>query len=120
MGQYDAAYQDSLRDDARTNLPIFTFNPATSTYTRAGLSSSNQFQLSGLFSYQPVPGTVVFLGYGNNLDEPEPFHFTGLRRTADRFFVKFSYLFRLWSGGRRRVAFFPPSDGVPWGFAGDH
>jgi hypothetical protein len=95
VGQYDAAYQDSLRDDARTNLPIFTFSPATGTYTRAGLSNSNQFQLSGLFSYQPVPGTVVFLGYGNNLDEPEPFHFTGLRRTADSFFVKFSYLFRL-------------------------
>ncbi len=95
VAQYDAAYQDSLRDDARTELPIFTFNPATGTYTRAGLSNSNQLQVSGLFSYQPVPGTVAFIGYGNNLDEPEAFHFTTLRRTADNFFVKFSYLFRL-------------------------
>jgi hypothetical protein len=95
VGQYVAAYQDSLRDDARTELPVFTFNPATGTYTRAGLSSSNQLQVSGLFSYQPVPGTVAFIGYGNNLAEPDAFHFTTLRRTADSFFVKFSYLFRL-------------------------
>ena len=95
VGQYVAAYQDSLRDNARTELPIFTFNPASGTYTRAGLSNSNQFQVSGLFSYQPVPGTVAFIGYGNNLAEPEAFHFTTLRRTADSFFVKFSYLFRL-------------------------
>jgi hypothetical protein len=95
IAQYDAAYQDSLRDDARTELPIFTFNPATGAYTRAGLSNSNQLQLSGLFSYQPVPGTVAFIGYGNNLDEADAFHFTTLRRTADSFFVKFSYLFRL-------------------------
>jgi len=95
VGQYDAAYQDSLRDDSRTGLPIFTFNPATSTFSRAGLTTSNQFQLSGLFAYQPIPGTVAFIGYGNNLAEADAFHFTTLRRTADNFFVKFSYLFRL-------------------------
>ncbi len=95
VGQYDAAYQDSLRDDSRTGLPIYVFNPATSTYARSGLITSNQLQLSGLFAYQPVPGTVAFIGYGNNLDEPDAFHFTTLRRTSDNFFIKFSYLFRL-------------------------
>lgn len=95
IGQYDAAYQNNLRDDARTNLPIFFFNPASGTYARAAAFQSNQFQLSGLFSYQPLPGTVAFIGYGNNLAEPDGFHFNPLRRVADNFFVKFSYLFRM-------------------------
>jgi len=76
-------------------LPIYYFNPGTGTYTRAAAFQSNQFQLSGLFSYQPVPGTVAFIGYGNNLIEPDGFHFNALRRVADNFFVKFSYLFRM-------------------------
>jgi hypothetical protein len=94
VGQYDAAYQDNLRDDSRTNLPIFFRDPTTGTYARAATFSTNQFQVSGLFSYQPVPGTVAFIGYGNNLVEPDAFHFTTLRRVTDSFFVKFSYLFR--------------------------
>ena len=48
-----------------------------------------------LFAYQPVPGTVAFVGYGNTLAEPEAFHFNALRREADNFFVKFSYLFSI-------------------------
>jgi hypothetical protein len=40
-----------------------------------------------------VPGTVAFIGYGNTLLEPDAFHFAALRRQADNFFVKFSYLF---------------------------
>ncbi len=95
IAQYDAAYQNNLRDDARTELPIYTFNAATGTYTRAAAFQSNQLQLSGLFSYQPLPGTVAFVGYGNNLVEPDGFHFNPLRRVADNFFVKFSYLFRM-------------------------
>jgi hypothetical protein len=95
IGQYDGAYQNNLRDDSRTNLPIFVFNPATGGYTRLAAFQSNQFQLSGLFSYQPIPGTVAFIGYGNNLVEPDGFHFNPLRRVADNFFVKFSYLFRM-------------------------
>ncbi len=94
IGQYDANYQNNLRDDSRTNLPIFTLNAATGVYTRAAEFQTNQFQGSFLFSYQPVPGTVAFVGYGNNLTEPEAFHFA-LRRANDSFFVKLSYLFSL-------------------------
>jgi hypothetical protein len=94
IGQYDASSQSDLRDDSRTNLPLFTLNSSTGVYTHLGASQSNQFQLSGLFSYQPVPGTVAFIGYGNNLEEPEEFRFA-LRRVADSFFVKVSYLFRM-------------------------
>jgi hypothetical protein len=95
IGQYDATYQNELRDDARTGLPIFLRDPTTGVFARAAAFSTNQFQVSGLFSYQPLPGTVAFIGYGNNLAEPNAFHFVTLRRTADQFFVKFSYLFRV-------------------------
>jgi hypothetical protein len=95
VGEYDAAYQDSLRDDSRTNLPIYMRNPTTGAFSRAASTRSNVFQGSLLFSYRPVPGTVAFIGYGNDSSEPDLLRFTGLRRQADNFFVKFSYLFRL-------------------------
>lgn len=94
VGQYDAAYQDSLRDDGRTNLPIFIRNSA-GVLARAGAYSSNLFSGSVLFSYRPVPGTVAFIGYGNDSVEPGALQFSALRRQDDNFFVKFSYLFRL-------------------------
>jgi hypothetical protein len=95
VGQYDATYLDSLRDDGRTNLPIFIRNPSTGVLSRTMPYSSNVFEGSVLFSYRPVPGTVAFIGYGNDSNEPNELRFAGLRRQADNFFVKFSYLFRL-------------------------
>ena len=94
VGQYIATYQDSLRDDGRTNLPIF-YGSTAGTYTRAASYASNVFSGSVLFSYRPVPGTVAFIGYGNDSVEPNALTFSGLRRQADNFFVKLSYLFRL-------------------------
>ena len=47
-----------------------------------------------LFSYQPRPGTVLFAGYGSTLVDPDDPFRTGMRRVADGFFMKFSYLFR--------------------------
>ena len=95
IGEYDAAYQDSLRDDGRTNAPIFIRNASTGVLSRASAFSSNVLNGSILFSYSPVPGTVAFFGYGNDSIEPYALRFTGLRRQADNFFVKLSYLFRL-------------------------
>jgi len=56
--------------------------------------SSNEFTTDWLFSYRPVPGTLVYLGYGSTMEEPKEFRFTGLKRTRDGFFGKLSYLFR--------------------------
>jgi hypothetical protein len=56
---------------------------------------SNEFRMDWLFSYRPVPGTLVYLGYGATLHEPNDFRFGDLRRTADGFFGKVSYLLRL-------------------------
>ena len=95
IGEYDAAYQDSLRDDGRTNQPIFMRNASTGVLSRASSFSSNVLNGSVLFSYSPVPGTVAFFGYGNDAAEPYTLHFAGLRRQSDSFFVKLSYLFRL-------------------------
>jgi hypothetical protein len=47
-----------------------------------------------LFSYQPMPGTVFFAGYGAFLDEPDGLQITQYNRVNDGFFVKLSWLFR--------------------------
>ena len=95
VGQYQASWQDSLRDDSRSNDPILIFNPATGTYERAVAQSSNTMRVDWLLSYTPSPGTVFYLGYGSRLAEPEAFAFRDLHRTGDGFFAKVSYLFRM-------------------------
>jgi hypothetical protein len=55
----------------------------------------NEFSMDWLFSYRPTPGTLVYLGYGSTMSEPDDFRFRDLRRTSDGFFGKLSYLFRL-------------------------
>ena len=90
-----AASKDSLRDDSRTNFPILFYNPATNRYTRALNSANNNFRVDWLLSYQPVPGTVLFLGYGSSLTETDAFTFRDLHRTVDGFFLKLTYLFRM-------------------------
>src|SRR5438876_95874 len=93
VGQYIQDKTDSLRDDSRTGAPIFIQGP--DSLTRAAASASNLFHADVLLSYQPVPGTVVFAGYGSDMVDEEAFRFRGLTRTGDAFFVKLSYLFRL-------------------------
>ena len=62
-------------------------------YEPSAASASNELRADWLFSYRPTPGTVFFFGYGNTMTEPEPLRFDALRRQADAFFVKISYLF---------------------------
>jgi Domain of unknown function (DUF5916) len=95
IGQYNSAWQANLRDDGRTNDPIVIRDPTTGVYTPALHYVSNSVTSNFLFSYQPTPGTVFFLGYGGTYTEPWAFNFTGLTRTADSFFVKVTYLFHL-------------------------
>jgi hypothetical protein len=92
VGQYTAQFTDSLHDDSRTNAPILLCG---ATCTRSARVNTNSFRSDFLFSYMPVPGTVVFLGYGATEVESDPFSFRQLQRTSDGFFVKLSYLFRL-------------------------
>jgi hypothetical protein len=93
VGQYLSDRQDDLRDDGRTGLPILL---RTQTgFVPAARQERNGFRADWLFSYQPSPGTVLLLGYGSSMQEPEAFRFRRLARTQDGFFVKLSYLFRV-------------------------
>lgn len=95
VGEYDIDRQDDLRDDGRTELPIVIRDPVTGLYERALGHEDKRLRLDFLFSYQPVPGTVIFAGYGSRLlEEDDPLR-RGLRRESDGFFLKFSYLFRV-------------------------
>lgn len=94
VGQYIQNETDSLRDNSRTELPIYIAQP-DSSLVRAGPQKTDLFHADVLFSYQPNPGTVFYAGYGSNQTEPIGFHFQNFTRLNDDLFVKFSYLFRL-------------------------
>jgi len=92
------AYQDywrrtDLRDETRTFYPILiNGRPAVA-------SRSHSLHGDYLFSYQPRPGTVLFVGYGSaGTGIPDPtdrFNFQPIKRGSDYLFVKYSYLFRM-------------------------
>jgi hypothetical protein len=94
VGEYATNYQDDLRDDSRTNLPIVYVAPDGS-YTPASGLRQRSVRNDWLFSYQPTPGTVLFAGYRNALSNADDPRARAVRRTRDGFFMKVSYLFRL-------------------------
>lgn len=93
IGEYDLSEHDDLRDETRTFYPLIING------TKALATRSASLHGDWLFSYQPNPGTVLFLGYGNEADAiPDPrarFTYQPLVRANDYFFVKLSYLLRL-------------------------
>jgi hypothetical protein len=93
VGEYDLTEHDDLRDETRTNYPLVIDGlPATAQRSR---TARGDF----LFSYQPTPGTVLFLGYGSQADgvpdAGDRFKWQPLNRSSDYFFVKASYLLRM-------------------------
>jgi hypothetical protein len=93
VGEYDLSENDDLRDETRTFYPLI-IGGRLATASRARSLHGDY-----LFSYQPTPGTVLFLGYGSEADgNPEPtqrFNWQPLRRASDYLFVKYSYLLRM-------------------------
>jgi hypothetical protein len=87
VAEYRSQRQSALQDPG-TGLPL-----AIGGFPVAA-SRSDSLRIDWLASYQPNPGTVVFLGYGSTLDGDRPFTFRNLRREQDGFFVKVAYLFR--------------------------
>ncbi len=93
VGELDVSERDDLRDETRTGFPLIING------RKALASRARSFFGDLLFSYQPQPGTVLFVGYGataegNPLGDRR-FEFQPIVRNADHFFVKFSRLFRM-------------------------
>jgi Domain of unknown function (DUF5916) len=94
IGEVAMLKQDSLRDDSRTNAPVFYRND-NGSLTRAVAFDRSRGRVDFLFSYLPTPGTVFFLGYGNASRADRPGGTERLQPSRDLFFVKLSYLLRL-------------------------
>jgi hypothetical protein len=54
----------------------------------------NGLRVDLLASYEPTPGTVVFLGYGSSLETDQEFNWSNLERVNDGFFLKLAYQIR--------------------------
>jgi hypothetical protein len=85
--EYRAERQAALRDPATGDPLLVDGEPAAA-------EENNGLRTDWLASYEPVPGTAVYLGYGATLAGGDPFEFSELSRREDGFFFKVSYLFR--------------------------
>jgi hypothetical protein len=94
VAEYQAARQETLRDDSRTNDPLL-FRRRGGTFVRLLGGKSNEVRPELLFAYTPMPGTVFFAGYGGTVEDDDTYRFRKLRRQQDQTFFKMSYLLRL-------------------------
>ncbi len=72
IAEQNGNFQDTLRDDSRTGLPIY-LRDGQGGFVAASRQDTKRVRLDWLFSYQPTPGTVFFAGYGTSLDERDTF-----------------------------------------------
>ena len=70
VGEYNSDWQDDLRDDSRTELPIYLRN-AAGGYDRAAAAYLKSFRADWLFSYQPTPGHRPLCRLRQYVGEPE-------------------------------------------------
>ena len=86
VSEYRSQRQASL-EDPWTGQPLLI----------GGIPSSPEvvksLRLDWLFSYEPVPGTAFYCGYGSSLEADERTNYTDMKRASDGFFVKLAYLF---------------------------
>jgi hypothetical protein len=93
VGEYRARTLDALRDPA-TGAAILLAD-GRGGYRPSTRQEQNDLRLDWLLSYRPGPGTVLFVGYGSTMREPERLALSQLERQRDGFFVKVSYLWRM-------------------------
>ncbi len=87
IGEYQSQRRSALRDEA-TGRPLLIdglAQPAT---------LSNTFRMDWLASYEPSPGTVLFLGYGSTMADEGTLSFRNLTRQTDGLFLKAAYRLR--------------------------
>lgn len=85
--EYRAERQSALQDPASGYPLLVGGEPADGIAT-------NGFQADLLASYEPTPGTAIFLGYGARVADDGAFAFQNLQRQRDALFFKVSYLWR--------------------------
>jgi len=94
IAEHTVLEQDDLRDDTRTELPVY-LAARDGSLRLASAFQRQTARLDVLFSWLPTPGTVLYAGYGDLLRADQPTGPDRLRRTSDVFFTKLSWLFRL-------------------------
>jgi hypothetical protein len=94
VGQYRSQERAALRDP-QSGEPILVRDQETDQLMLSTATASNNLRTDWLLSYRPIPGTVLFAGYGSGYNGTEGYSLRGLDRTEDGFFFKVSYLFRL-------------------------
>ena len=98
VGEYAHDRQDDLRDDTRTEAPLLVFDPDAGDFVRAAGFRRSSFRGDLLFSYQPGPGHGALRRLRQHAAATRtipPIRSSGLRRVADGFFFKMSYLFHM-------------------------
>ncbi|HEX7091853.1 MAG TPA: DUF5916 domain-containing protein [Longimicrobiales bacterium] len=75
-------------EDARTGAPLRVDGEL------AGRADLDALRVDLLASYEPAPGTAVYLGYGSSLERSPLIGPARLERTTDGFFLKVAYRFR--------------------------
>jgi len=87
IGEYRSERRAALLDPQ-------TGDPLVENGAAAPRRDTNTLRMDWLASYEPTPGTVIFLGYGAILATPKTFDFTDLSRELDGVFIKLAYQFR--------------------------
>jgi hypothetical protein len=88
IGQYNLRRQDRLRDPA-TGLPLVSLGSGSTDSLSAG-----DFGANFLVSYEPSPGTLMYVGWTRQMIGPDSWDLGTFERAAEGLFVKVSYLYR--------------------------
>lgn len=97
VGQYSLEEVDLLRSPGGAPYVLAdgsAFRVLRGRVLPEALGVTHPVRIDLLLSYEPSPGTVVFLGYGREMTDDGAFRFSPLEPRADGLFVKVSYLFR--------------------------
>jgi hypothetical protein len=87
--QYNLQSRDALRD-RRSGQPLVTLEGQPLNGFERG-----EFGFNTLISYEPSPGTLMYLGWARQMRGPETWRLRDYDRTAEGLFLKVSYLYRL-------------------------
>ncbi len=87
IGEYRSEHRAALQDPATGDSLYVGGLPQPATHF-------DGLRVDLLASYEPTPGTVVFLGYGSSLETDEEFNWSNLERVNDGFFLKLAYQIR--------------------------